>query len=262
MSVLSNSMLLCKLSDGTMAVYEVQPQHLNLQHCGQDLNSIAITYGREVARQSGEKWLHVVNGRQEEITDLRTIALLERCPLVDENLSSLSFTVLAIDERSGRFLSEAVTASDGMNAFFQFANRHPEADLSLVASVPGQLREEGKDHEFPGEGVVCLDTALTQPEVFNACKGLSKPFTVVAYHEGNRQIVCHQTEAIDGLQAFYAVAMENPGKDLCFVVALPGLRVEQNNIEFPGTALVGVETVLEQPEVFGVQESKRSARVR
>ena len=77
---LSNTNLLCTMDSGNMAVYSVQPQHMNLQHfChGDTLNKIATMYGKQIAHECDGRWFKP--GGWEEITDLKTIALLERCP--------------------------------------------------------------------------------------------------------------------------------------------------------------------------------------
>jgi len=78
MTVLSNSILQARLPSGNAAVYELQPQHLNLQHWGVSLNQAAIEHGRQLAHEHEGRWYKP--GGWEEITDLRTIALLERSP--------------------------------------------------------------------------------------------------------------------------------------------------------------------------------------
>ena len=77
MSILSTTCLLCTLPSGNKAVYAVQPQHLN-DRPNSTLNQRAIEYGEQIAVRLGDSWFKV--GGREEITDLRTIALLERCP--------------------------------------------------------------------------------------------------------------------------------------------------------------------------------------
>lgn len=77
MSILSTTCLLCTLPSGNKAVYAVQPQHLN-DRPNSTLNQRAIEYGEQIAVRFGDSWFKV--GGREEITDLRTIALLERCP--------------------------------------------------------------------------------------------------------------------------------------------------------------------------------------
>lgn len=78
MPVLSNSILLVRLPSGNNAVYEVQPQHLNRTHHAWNLNHSAIEHGRQLAHQHAGRWYKP--GGWEEITDNRTIALLERAP--------------------------------------------------------------------------------------------------------------------------------------------------------------------------------------
>jgi len=65
---------------GEMAVYDVQPQHMNLQHFGGSLAEAARNYGRQMAHARDGKWYR--RGSWEEITDLRTLALLEKVELV------------------------------------------------------------------------------------------------------------------------------------------------------------------------------------
>ena len=76
--ILSNTNLLCTLPSGHKAVYSIQPQHMNLQHWNANMNQVALDYGTQIAHQHGDRWYKA--GGWDEITDLRTIALLERCP--------------------------------------------------------------------------------------------------------------------------------------------------------------------------------------
>jgi hypothetical protein len=69
MPVPSNTIVSVVLSSGNRAVYEVQPQHLNPQS--------AIEHGRQLAHQQGTRWYKTEG---EEITDPKTLALLERVP--------------------------------------------------------------------------------------------------------------------------------------------------------------------------------------
>jgi len=78
MPVLSNTILLVQLPSGHRAVYEVQPQHLNPTHHAWTLNQSAMEYGRQLAVERDGRWFKP--GGREEITDLKTIALLERSP--------------------------------------------------------------------------------------------------------------------------------------------------------------------------------------
>ena len=78
MPVLSNSILTVRLPSGNRAVYQVQPQHLNPPHHAWTLNHSALEHGRQLAHEHDGRWFKP--GSWEEITDLRTIALLERSP--------------------------------------------------------------------------------------------------------------------------------------------------------------------------------------
>jgi hypothetical protein len=78
MPVLSNTVLLARLPSGNRAAYEVQPQHLNPTHGQWTLNQSAIECGRQLAVEHNGQWFKP--GLREEITDIRTIALLERAP--------------------------------------------------------------------------------------------------------------------------------------------------------------------------------------
>lgn len=75
MPVLSDSILLAVLPSGNHAVYSLSPQHVN-DHPGSTLNQRCIEQGRQLAHQHGHKWYGA--GGWDEITDLRTLALLER----------------------------------------------------------------------------------------------------------------------------------------------------------------------------------------
>lgn len=78
MPVLSNTILLARLPLGGRAVYELQPQHLNPTHSAWSLNQAAIEHGRQLAHEHAGRWFKP--GGWQEITDARTIALLERAP--------------------------------------------------------------------------------------------------------------------------------------------------------------------------------------
>jgi hypothetical protein len=73
---LSNSLVLVTMQQGQRALYSVQPQHMNLQHYGSNLNADAIAYGEQIAHECDGKWYKP--GGWIEITDHRTIALIER----------------------------------------------------------------------------------------------------------------------------------------------------------------------------------------
>lgn len=77
MAILSDSTFLVFLPSGNRAVYSVQPQHLN-DIPGTTLAERARMWGEQLAVEMGGCWYK--RGGKEEITDPRTIALLERCP--------------------------------------------------------------------------------------------------------------------------------------------------------------------------------------
>jgi hypothetical protein len=77
MSILSDTCFLVTLPSGNKAVYAVSPQHLN-ERPGTTLNERAYMYGQQIAVKFGDAW-HKSEDRA-EITDVRTIALLDRCP--------------------------------------------------------------------------------------------------------------------------------------------------------------------------------------
>lgn len=78
MSTISDSIFIVKLPSGNNAVYSLQPQYLNLQHWGASLNQTIIEYGTQIAHENQGKWYKP--GGWQEITDSRTIALLEHSP--------------------------------------------------------------------------------------------------------------------------------------------------------------------------------------
>ena len=78
MPVLSNTILLARLPSGDRAVYELQPQHLNPTHGQWTLNQSAIEHGCQLAHEHAGRWFKP--GGWEEITDIRTLALIERAP--------------------------------------------------------------------------------------------------------------------------------------------------------------------------------------
>jgi hypothetical protein len=77
MAVLSNTILSVTLPSGNRAVYELQPQHLN-EVPGLTLAERARAFGKQMAHETEGRWYK--SGGWDEITDLRTIALLERAP--------------------------------------------------------------------------------------------------------------------------------------------------------------------------------------
>jgi len=78
MPVLSDSTFIVTFPEtGNRAVYSVQPQHLN-DRPGTTLSERARFYGTQLAHECAGRWYRP--GGWIEITDLRTIALLERAP--------------------------------------------------------------------------------------------------------------------------------------------------------------------------------------
>ena len=75
MPVLSDSIFQARLPSGNVAVYSLQPHHVN-DRPGSTLNQRCIEQGKQLAHQHGDHWYRP--GGWEQITDLRTIVLLER----------------------------------------------------------------------------------------------------------------------------------------------------------------------------------------
>lgn len=81
MPTISDTALLVTLPSGARAVYLVQPQHLSPAASNVTQNEQAYMYGQQVAVENAGRWYRP--GLQEEITDLRTLALIDRAPLAD-----------------------------------------------------------------------------------------------------------------------------------------------------------------------------------
>ena len=81
MPTISDTALLVTLPSGARAVYLVQPQHLNPTASNVTQNENAYVYGQQVAVENGGRWFRP--GLRDEITDLRTLALIERAPVAD-----------------------------------------------------------------------------------------------------------------------------------------------------------------------------------
>lgn len=77
MPVISDSIFLVRLPSGHRAVYAVQPHHL-IERPGSTLTQRAIDYGQQLAHEHDGRWYRP--GGLEEITDVKTLALIERCP--------------------------------------------------------------------------------------------------------------------------------------------------------------------------------------
>ena len=81
MPVISDSLFMVRLPSGNRAVYSVQPHQL-IERPGSTLTQRAIDYGEQIAHELAGQWYRP--GGWVEITDARTVALLERNPWADE----------------------------------------------------------------------------------------------------------------------------------------------------------------------------------
>jgi hypothetical protein len=78
------------------------------------------------------------------------------------------FTVIGHNEYSRELFVEHVVARDGLNAFAVAAARQPDAEFSVA--IAGTLTDENSQIMLPGEGLVCTDTIVTQPDVFGVAE--------------------------------------------------------------------------------------------
>jgi hypothetical protein len=76
MPTISETLFSVVLPSGDRAIYSVQPQHLN-DYPGSTLRQRAIEHGSPIAHEKKGRWYRPGG---EEITDIRTLALIERCP--------------------------------------------------------------------------------------------------------------------------------------------------------------------------------------
>jgi len=79
-------------------------------------------------------------------------------------------------------------------------------------------------------------------------------YTVMGFYEESQQIFSHHVAAEDSSEAFAVVSQSHA--DAVFVAVLDGHLKEGKGIEFPGSALVDAETVIAQPNVFGLGNPK------
>lgn len=78
------------------------------------------------------------------------------------------FTVIASVANDGELKVFNARATDSFHAFGVVARREKNNfDLEFLVALPGK-QIEGKDFELPGEGIVCMETVLKQPDVFGA----------------------------------------------------------------------------------------------
>lgn len=81
MPVLSDSILRCVAPSGNHIVVSVSPQYLNLPHFTEvSLNRVCLDYGKQLAHEKDGVWYRPAGW--EVIEDPKTIAMLERVPLV------------------------------------------------------------------------------------------------------------------------------------------------------------------------------------
>jgi len=83
---LSPTCFLVTLPSANKAVYEVQPQHIN-DIPGSTLNERAIMHGRQIAHELDGRWYRPDGWT--EVTDLKLIALFERCPEATERKETI-----------------------------------------------------------------------------------------------------------------------------------------------------------------------------
>jgi hypothetical protein len=76
-----------------------------------------------------------------------------------------------------------------------------------------------------------------------------KEFTVIGFYEESLQIFSHHVKAENSMTAFAVLSKQH--SDAVFTAVIDSCLNEGEGIEFPGSSLVGAETVLSQPEVFG-----------
>lgn len=79
MPVISNTLLAVQFPNGRRALFDVQPQHLPRDDIPGS-EAWPAQYGRQVAVQGPDGEWYAAPG--EKITDLRTLALIERAPVV------------------------------------------------------------------------------------------------------------------------------------------------------------------------------------
>lgn len=73
------------------------------------------------------------------------------------------FTVIGFYESTGQIFSHHVKSGNIMGAFAVVASM--DSDAMCVAAIEGALME-GESVAFVGDGLVCAETILEQPEVF------------------------------------------------------------------------------------------------
>jgi hypothetical protein len=77
MPVISNASFRVVLPSGNAAIYIVQPQHVPRNDIPASIEWPRM-YGEQIAHELSGRWYRP--GGWDEITDARTLALIERCP--------------------------------------------------------------------------------------------------------------------------------------------------------------------------------------
>lgn len=75
------------------------------------------------------------------------------------------FTIISNDEDDGRFRISYVMAENGYHGFGIVAKQYENTELAFLMALKGH-KEDDKDFDFPGEGVVYSPTVLEQNDVF------------------------------------------------------------------------------------------------
>ena len=75
--MVNETLLSVMLPSGNRAIYSVQP-HILIDRPGSTLNQRAIEYGQQMAHAVADRWY--LPGGWVEITDKKTLALIDRCP--------------------------------------------------------------------------------------------------------------------------------------------------------------------------------------
>lgn len=75
------------------------------------------------------------------------------------------YTVIYIHTDNGQICAEHVQAENAMAAFTVVAEEN-SVGVEFVVALEDHLCE-GSELTFPGDGVVCAETVLEQPEVFS-----------------------------------------------------------------------------------------------
>lgn len=109
----------------------------------------------EANRSSNAEW-EVLTIRADAPVELSTDSQNEGDP----------FTVISVNEATGQIFMDKVVASDAIHAFaVTAANERADTANSFVCAIPGHVKE-GAGIEFPGEGMVDVNTVLEQTDVF------------------------------------------------------------------------------------------------